>query len=97
MCLAVLACFCKLKAALSVHLLHRFGARLNQILDRFWPDVGQFLVRFWPDFEQMLRNTVVQYYWDGVIQFYGTSSVLTLVKTSQNRGNHVLKISCLLL
>ena len=63
-----------------------FGARIW--LD--WLDL-QILARFWPDFDQILRNTVVQYYCDGVIQFFITFSILTLVKTSQNRGKPCIK------
>ena len=36
-------------------------------------------------------NTVLQFYWDGEIQFYSTFSILTLVKTSQNRGKPCIK------
>ena len=65
-----------------------FWARFDQILARFWSDFGQILTRFFRrntvysptgtekycfTVLQGRRNTVLQYYRDGEIQFYSTT------------------------
>ena len=77
---SVMGSLCRTHSALSVFSCSGFGPDLT----RFWPDFGA-------DFDKLLRNTVVQYSWDGEIQLYITFSILTQVKTSQNRGKPRIK------